>query len=138
MLKQQRSAQQAQATLDTGFQRRHRLLNSADFKPVFETHPWKSSDRYLTVLAICNHKPAARLGMVFMKKRVKLAVQRNRLKRLTRHSFRFHKQQLAGLDLVVLARSGAAEASNPVLSRSLQKHWQRILKSKSLQSQSLK
>lgn len=50
---------------------------------------------------------AARLGLVVAKKHLKRAVDRNRFKRLVRESFRAHQQQLEGLDVVVLARSGA-------------------------------
>jgi ribonuclease P protein component len=49
----------------------------------------------------------ARLGLVVAKKHLKRAVDRNRFKRLVRESFRSHQEQLAGLDVVVLARNGA-------------------------------
>lgn len=49
----------------------------------------------------------ARLGLVVAKKHLKRAIDRNRFKRLVRESFRSHQLQLAGLDVVVLARNGA-------------------------------
>ena len=47
------------------------------------------------------------------KKNVKLAVQRNRLKRLIRESFRHNQETLAGWDIVVIARKGLGELENP-------------------------
>jgi len=105
-----------------------RLLNADDYQRVFNGQPWKSSDAYLTLLAIANSHQYARLGLVIMKKRVKHAVQRNRIKRVVRESFRQHKIQLSGLDLVVLAKDKTAQYDNAILFASLQKHWQRLVR----------
>ena len=105
------------------FTRQQRLLKPSEYRFVFD-QPHKSSDRYLTVLAKANARDYARLGLAITKKRVKLAVGRNRLKRLIRESFRHHPSCLAGLDCVVLAKSGVARASNRTLLRSLARHWQ--------------
>lgn len=105
-----------------------RLLNADDYQRVFNGQPWKSSDAYLTLLALVNAHDYARLGLVIMKKRVKHAVQRNRIKRVVRESFRQHKRQLGGLDIVVLAKNQTAQHDNAVLFASLQKHWQRLIR----------
>ena len=68
----------------------------------------------------------AKLGLVVAKKHLKKAVDRNRFKRLTRESFRCNQRQLLGLNLVVLARAGAREASNEVISELLEKAWRYI------------
>lgn len=70
----------------------------------------------------------ARLGMAVAKKCAKRAVDRNRLKRLARESFRQHKHSLAGFDIVLLARHASVTASNAELLKSLENHWTRILK----------
>jgi len=67
------------------------------------------------------------LGLAIAKKHVKLAVGRNRIKRVVRDSFRHHQQQLTGLDLVVLARTGTADQSNKRLFSSLEAHWHRLV-----------
>ena len=72
--------------------------------------------------------PRARLGLAIAKRQVRLAVQRNRVKRLVRESFRQARPTLRGVDLVVMARPRLAERSNRQLSESLLKHWQRISK----------
>lgn len=59
----------------------------------------------------CGHQ-TKRLGIIVAKKHVKLAKDRNRLKRLIRESFRNSKEQLSGLDLIVLAKRGAGEIDN--------------------------
>ena len=67
---------------------------------------------------------AARLGLAISKKHCKLAVSRNRIKRLVRESFRHHQATLAGLDVVVLNQPGTHRASNSDLLQSLEAHWQ--------------
>jgi ribonuclease P protein component len=59
--------------------------------------------------------PSARLGLAVSRKVSKSAVQRNRIKRLVRESFRKHRAHLPALDIVVMARPGAAECDNPQL-----------------------
>lgn len=109
------------------FQARQRLLKPAEFKAVFEEQPRKSSDRYFTLLAYSNSVSPGRLGLAIAKKRVRLAVQRNRIKRLLRESFRRNQHRLSGWDIVALARDGCVEQSNQTLSRALERHWQRLL-----------
>lgn len=49
-------------------------------------------------------QPLARLGIVVAKRNVKLAVARNRIKRLVRETFRQQQQRLDGLDIVVVVK----------------------------------
>ncbi len=105
-----------------GLPKQAKLLKAADFNYVFDKAV-RSSDRYFTVLARPNGLSHARLGMAFSKKRVKLAVARNRLKRITRESFRLTLDKFAA-DFIVLAGAKCAEATNQELFKSLEKHWQ--------------
>lgn len=107
------------------FTRQQRLLKAQDYKNVFE-QSCRSTDRYLTVLARTNRLDFARLGLAITKKRLKQAVDRNRLKRLIRESFRHHQSSLAGLDCVVLAKNGIAQVNNHTLLQSLARHWQQL------------
>jgi len=52
-----------------------------------------------TVLYKDNGEQEARLGLAISKKLCKLAVGRNRLKRVARESFRLHRAELSGLDI---------------------------------------
>ncbi|EDN65941.1 Bacterial ribonuclease P protein [Beggiatoa sp. PS] len=107
------------------FTRQQHLLTAAEYKYVFNK-PYKSADRYLTVLARLNAQDVARLGLAITKKRAKLAVDRNRIKRLIRESFRHHQSDLVGLDCVVLAKGGTKTTDNRTLLQSLAKHWQNL------------
>ena len=81
------------------------------------------------MLSVRRDGQPARLGLAIAKKQVRLATQRNRLKRLVRETFREHRAELAGLDLVVMARAGAAAADNRRLRRSLQSHFHQLMPS---------
>ncbi len=107
------------------FKQHCRLSKAVEFKNVF-AQPYKSSDRYFTVLANSNALTYARLGLAIAKKRIRSAVARNRVKRLIRESFRHHQVNLAGLDCVVLARLGTDQSDNLTLLQSLAKHWQNL------------
>ena len=104
-----------------------KLLKAADYDRVFD-NPVRSSDRYFTVLARPNSLQNARLGMAFSKKRVKLAVARNRLKRISRESFRLTQltEESLNIDYIVLAGGQCAAATNQQLFHSLEKHWQQL------------
>ena len=54
------------------------------------------------------------------------SVRRNRLRRLIRESFRMHRQELPAVDVLVTARSAAAQAENRVVFESLAGLWQRV------------
>ncbi|WP_456417870.1 ribonuclease P protein component [Thiolapillus sp.] len=111
-----------------GFPRHVRLLSAEDYKKVF-AQSVRSTDRFFTVLARHEgQQHPARLGLAVAKKHVRRAVDRNRIKRLLRESFRHHQQQLQGLDLVVLVKPGIHKADNAALFRSLEKHWKRLSK----------
>jgi ribonuclease P protein component len=68
----------------------------------------------------------ARLGLAISKKRVRRAVDRNRLKRLARDVFRRHRAALAGLDVVVMARATAVAEDNRTLCDALLRHFLRL------------
>ena len=112
---------------ELGFNRRVRILRPADFQRVF-ADPFKSGNSEFTVLATANGLAHARLGLAIAKKRVRLAVDRNRIKRHVRESFRHHLAQLPGIDIVVMARNGVENRTNEKLVVSLQKHWQSLIK----------
>ena len=111
------------------FKKQAKLLKAADYNHVFDK-PVRSSDAYFTVLARSNDLTHPRLGLAFTKKRVKLAVARNRLKRISRESFRLLqlKKNTLNVDYIVLAGGQCAKATNQQLFLSLEKHWQQLNK----------
>ena len=109
------------------FTRQQRLVQAVDFQRVFDK-PERRTDKYFTILYINGHQSAGRLGLAISKKRARRAVDRNRIKRLVRESFRQHQQLLSGKDIVVMAREATATASKADLYKSLSAHWQQLSK----------
>ena len=106
--------------------REKRLLTARHFKAVFDSPSGKVPGKNLLLLARENGLPHPRLGLVIGKKSVKLSVQRNRLKRLMRDSFRQHQEILAGWDIVIVARKGLGDVENPELHQHFGKLWKRL------------
>ena len=109
------------------FPRHARLLKPDEFSRVFK-QPIRSSDRLLTILAVKNDSSHARLGLAISKKNAKRAVDRNRIKRLVRESFRLHMHEMPDIDLVVMAKPVTKNADNQQILQSLQQHWNRLKK----------
>lgn len=103
-----------------------RLLNAGGFRRVFDGAVHKVHGKGLMALATPNDLGHPRLGLVFSKKNVRLAVERNRIKRLVRESVRLQQETLPGVDIVVLARRGAHELDNDTLHRQLYGMWRRL------------
>lgn len=70
--------------------------------------------------------PVARLGMAVSRKVSKRAVDRNRIKRTIRESFRRRRATLPLVDMLVIARSVAAAADNAALRAELERLWSRL------------
>ncbi|RKF22253.1 ribonuclease P protein component [Alginatibacterium sediminis] len=109
------------------FGRELRLLTPMHFKHVF-SDPLRVGTPQLLLLAKPNQEQHPRLGLAISKKSIKLAVGRNRVKRLVRESFRLHQQQLPNVDIVAISKPGAAQLSNAELAKLLEKSWQRLLR----------
>ena len=108
-------------------QKRARLLKASEFNRVFDKAV-RSSDQYYTVLARANDIEFPRLGLAISKKRARLAVARNRLKRIIRESFRHKQHGLYRADYIVLAGQKSSNAINSRLIQSLEQHWQKLNK----------
>jgi ribonuclease P protein component len=82
-----------------------------------------------TVLHRPNDEDSARLGFAIAKKKIPAACGRNRVRRVARESFRVNRAALPCDDIIILAQTAAAAATNKDLFASLDKHWQRLRKS---------
>ena len=107
-----------------GYSKRSRLLNAEDYTAVFNRNQIKVANRYFLILALQRSDNDPRLGTVVAKKNIATAVQRNRIKRLIRESFRHQQSSLQNLDLVVLVRKGTDKLANAEISNSLKHLWQ--------------
>lgn len=108
------------------FGRDKRLLTPGQFKSVFDSPSGKVPGRQVLLLARPNELEHPRLGLVIGKKSVKLSVERNRIKRQIRESFRLHQDALGGWDVVIIARKGLGDQTNPELAKQCGKFWKRL------------
>jgi len=113
-----------------GFGREKRLLTPRHFKAVFDSPSGKAPGKSVLLLARSNDLDHPRLGLVIGKKSVKLSVERNRLKRQIRESFRLNQDLLVGWDIVVVARKGLGDLQNAELAQQFGKLWKRLARSK--------
>lgn len=74
--------------------------------------------KHWQVIAKSIKAPNPRLGLAISKKIYRLAVDRNRFKRIAREVFRLHRQQLNNRDFVVMVRKSKS-VKNRVLSAEL-------------------
>jgi ribonuclease P protein component len=88
------------------------------------------------LLAKRNELPRHRLGLVIAKKNVRLAVQRNRVKRQAREFFRTLPDSEPAMDVVLLTRQGIDKLDNAELSSILRQQWQRLTRQISNQDNS--
>ena len=113
---------------DTSFGKARRLLNAKDYSQVFDGAEARASHKHLLLLAKTNSGPGHRLGLVIAKKNVRLAVQRNRIKRMAREFFRHLPDSEQPMDVVLLARRGIGRLDNAELSTILQQQWQKLVR----------
>lgn len=107
------------------FPRRCRLTESRDYRRVFA----KSSsvtNQHLLLLGRCSEGDVPRLGLAIAKKHLKRAVDRNRVKRAVRESFRRHQHTLTGIDIIVLVRRGIQSVNTYTLQRNLDEMWLKL------------
>ena len=111
----------------SGFPRSARLLTPRDFRRVFGDAQ-RVADGHFTLLANWSTEKTARLGLAVSKRVASRAVDRNRIKRIARESFRHHRQDLPPVDVVLMARPAARHAERAVLHASMARLWQRLVK----------
>ncbi|MGB0662669.1 MAG: ribonuclease P protein component [Pontibacterium sp.] len=110
------------------YPRSARLLTGEDFQAVFNDARVKVPDQHLLLLTRPNSLGHPRIGFVVSKKNVRLAVQRNRVKRIIRENFRLNQHKLPAVDIVVLARRGLGELENDALHNLCGRSWSRLRK----------
>jgi ribonuclease P protein component len=101
------------------------MRRPAEFKRAYATGR-RFANQFFTANAQANDLTWARLGMSIAARILRRAVDRNRVRRLIRESFRMHQQQLPCLDIVIGARGAAAQADAARLRAALESLWQKI------------
>lgn len=92
----------------------NKIIEKTDFKDTMRS-PFVSKRKGLCVFWKENSLEAPRLGVSVAKKNVKKAVERNRIKRVIRETFRNNKSKLSNVDVVALitrAENNKCLASN--------------------------
>jgi len=101
------------------------LHQPAEFREV-KRRGRKFADAFFSLSVLANHETYPRLGLSIATRTFGTAVARNRIKRLTRESFRLNQHSLPPVDVTVSAREAAREATSSDLRASLDKHWKSI------------
>nr|WP_093189014.1 ribonuclease P protein component [Thiocapsa sp. KS1] len=118
---------------DQTFPRTCRLTLSRQFRDVFAA-PRRRSGAGFLVLYRKNNLGHPRLGLAIAKKCARRAVDRTRLKRIVRESFRLNRTRLRGWDIVVLCAPGAPTMPNHRLFATLAHAWETIEKQPCVES----
>lgn len=107
------------------FSRGMKMNKPGDFTRVFRQAK-RAGGGGLTVLTVRNSVGHPRLGLAVAKKHIKLAVNRNRLKRIIRESFRQHQSGFENIDIVVLSRADVVKRPSKQIWTALEQHWNTV------------
>lgn len=102
-----------------------RVRRAAEFKRLYAQGQRLSAAGF-TAVVLANARGAPRLGLSIAARVLRRAVERNRMRRLIRESFRLHQHALPALDIVIGLRATPGGADNAQLRRSLEKLWRKI------------
>lgn len=109
----------------TTFPPNTRLHHKKQFDAVYK-RGLRVSDAYFWANACDNKTQSPRLGLAISAKNIGNAVNRNRVKRIIRESFRRRGTAMPSCDVVVSAKPAARHADNALLVASLEKLWSGI------------
>lgn len=102
-----------------------RLRQASEFRAVFRRGR-KFVRPGFVLIAASGPRSEARLGLALAKRRIAKSVDRNRVKRVIRESFRYARASLGAVDIVVLARSRTGGLPNAELFRQLEALWPEV------------
>jgi ribonuclease P protein component len=102
-----------------------RLRRAAEFAALRHA-PGRLDTRYFLIRYRASEAGSARLGLAVSRRVSKRAVDRNRIKRNVRESFRRARARLPAFDLLLIARQQAATAAGALLRADLDAAWSRL------------
>lgn len=112
--------------MNHGFSRSHRIVSANDYKEIWQKAR-RLSGNCIALVNCKNHLAYARLGLSFSKKYFPNAVDRNRLKRVARETFRLYQNQLNSLDIIAVGYKGANLLSPKEQYHSFRELWLRLV-----------
>jgi len=99
-----------------------KLLTAENYQDVFSKAE-RFGNYSFTVLARPNDLNHPRLGLAISKKCAKRAVDRNRIKRLFRESFRLNQHKLPSVDIIAMCKPSAIKLTNHEMHEQIDKQW---------------
>lgn len=104
-----------------------KLLSADNYKNVFAKAK-RFGNYSFTVLVRENECGHPRLGLAISKKCAKHAVERNRIKRIFRESFRINQQKLPCVDIIAMCKPSAVKLDNQEMRKQIDTQWNFIRK----------
>ena len=111
--------------MDYTFPASQRLKTPAEFKHVWSQKK-RLSGQNIAIANCKNQLGYARLGLSLSKKQIRRAVDRNRIKRVARETFRHIQSALNGIDLIVVAYKGMDKLSPKEQHQCFEALWKRL------------
>ncbi|HEY6452462.1 MAG TPA: ribonuclease P protein component [Steroidobacteraceae bacterium] len=108
-----------------GFPRARRVRKAGEFKRIYAGGR-RLANEFFTVNVQPNALGAPRLGLSVAVRTMGNAVERNRVRRLIRESFRLNQTHLPALDIVIGVRPDSRAAAPAQLRASLEGLWQKL------------
>jgi ribonuclease P protein component len=102
-----------------------RLRRKPDFEAVY-ARGRRMGNGFFGVTARVNDEGRPRLGLAVASKMAGGSVERNRIRRVVRESFRLHQHELPAVDIVVSARARARGAANRELRAQIEELWRKV------------
>lgn len=103
-----------------------RLNKASDFKNLFRLGK-KVNTRHFAIYIKPNYLSQPRLGMIVAKKAVRLATNRNQIKRTIRESFRLNQTLISGYDILVIGYNQISTLDKTELHFLLTQQWKKLL-----------
>ena len=104
------------------FKRRYRLLDQPAFSTVFEAKKKRFGGTFI-IYSRLNHHEYPRIGIILSKKQVRLASERNRIRRLVRESFRLNINTLPCMDFVLVGLHAMQHLNGKEIVQCIEKQW---------------
>lgn len=104
------------------FTRELKLLKEENYRNVFAKAE-RFGNRSFTVLARQNGLGYPRLGLAISKKCAKRAVDRNRIKRHFRESFRLNQHKLPSVDIIAMCKPSVLALENTEIRLQIESQW---------------
>jgi ribonuclease P protein component len=102
-----------------------RLRRKSDFEATY-ARGRRFGNGLFGVTAFWNDKGWPRLGLAVAVRTAGGGVERNRIRRIIRESFRLHQHELPSVDLIISARARARDATRHELRAGLEALWKKV------------